>query len=242
MSEDFQSTLKIIKSRGYWKVHLYPNTIDFLPIEPINKGKEIIKNTSIHLRGWDYPHFPKQSFENQNIYVSGDKIEAWVDYDSHKEVWRLYNSGQFIHVFSLGEDWLMESTWSSNELKKIQPGTILSIEWSIFLITEIYSFIKNLIEAELYKSEIALEIVMVGTQNRELTVFDPMRMPLIEKYKSASTEINFPRKIYEIQEFKINYLDLAYEQIVYLFNQFNWDNLNKSAIREDQRRLIERRL
>jgi len=242
MSEDFQSTLKIIKSRGYWKIHLYPSTMDFLPIEPINKGKEIIKNTSVQLRGWDYPHFPKQSFEHQNIYVSGDKIEAWVDYDYHKEVWRLYNTGQFLHLFSLGEDWLMESHWSSGELKKIPSGTVLSIEWSIFLITEIYYFIKNLIEAGLYKNEIILEMIIVGTKNRELTIFDPMRMPFIENYKSASKEIIFPKKIYEIKEFEINYLDLAYEQIFYLFNQFNWDNPNKSAIREDQKRLIERRL
>ena len=83
---------------------------------------------------------------------------------------------------------------------------------------------------------------MVGTKNRELVTFDPMRIPFIEKYKSASTEIIFPKKIYKIKEFEINYLDFAFEQVIHLFNQFNWDNPNKSAIREDQKRLIERRL
>lgn len=243
MEKDFKSTLAIIKTRGYWKIHIYPNSKDFIPIEPINKGKEIIRSASVQFRGWDYPHYPtKQIPDRQNIYTAGDKIEAWIDYNQYKEIWRLYNTGQFIHLFSLREDWFKEGSMASKKLKEIPPGEIFGITVAVYTITEIYSFIRNLIQNGLYKSEIAIEIILFGTKDRKLYIFDPNRMPLIEEYKSMVTIINFPKKLYKIQELEANYLDFAFEQIVYLFHQFNWDNPNTEAIKEDQRKLVERRL
>jgi sulfur relay (sulfurtransferase) DsrF/TusC family protein len=242
MEKDFQSTLAIIKTRGYWKIHIYPNSTDFVSIEPINKGKEIIRSASVQFRGWDYPHFPTQVLDYQNIYTTGDKVEAWIDYNQFKEIWRFYDTSQFIHLFSLREDWLKEDSWLSQKLKVILPGAVLEMTGTIYSITEMYAFIRNLIQARLYKNEIAVEITLFGTKGRKLSIFDTNRMPLIEEHKSMMDMINFPKKVYKIQELETNYLDLAFEQIVYLFHQFNWDNPNIEAIKEDQRKLIERRL
>jgi len=241
MNKDFQSTLEIIKTHGYWKMHIYPNSTNFIPIEPINKGKEIIESASVQFRGWDYPHFPTQVLDHQKIYIAGDKVEAWTDYNQFKEIWRLFNTGQFIHLFGLIEDWIKESS-SSQRLKEILPGRILEITWTIHSITEMYAFIRNLAQAGLYESEIAVEITLFGTKDRELFNFDMRRMPLIGEHKAMTDIVVFPKRVYKIQELETNYLDFAFGQIVYLFNQFNWDNPNTEAIKEDQKKLIERRL
>lgn len=241
MEKDFKSTLSTIKAHGYWKVHVYPNSINFIPIEPINKGKEIIRSASVQFRGWDYPHFPTQISDYQNIYVANDKLEAWVDYNQHKEIWRLYNTGQFFHLFSLWEDWLKESG-ASPKLKEIPPGTILEMTWTIHSITEVYAFIRNLVQSGLYESEIVVEITLVGSKGRKLFILDPGRMPLIREYKAMMSIITFPKKVYKIKNLETNYLDFAFEQIVYMFNQFNLDNPPLQVIKEDQKKLIERRL
>ncbi len=242
MKKDFHSTLATIKAHGYWKIHVYPNSINFIPIEPINKGKEIIRSASVQFRGWDYPHFPTQVLDDQNIYIAGDKVEAWIDYNQFKEIWRFYNTGQFIHLFGLREDWLKEDSWLSQKLKEIPPGTVLEMTGTVYSITEMYAFIRNLVQAGLYKSEIAVEITLVGTKDRKLFISDPSRMPLIGEHKSVMNKVVFPKKVYRVQDLETNYLDFAFEQIVYLFNQFNWDNPPLQVIKEDQKKIIERRL
>lgn len=241
MVKDFKSTLLKLKDRGYWKVHFYPNSVGFVSIDPINKGKEIIKSSSVQFRGWDYPHFPTNILEHQNIYVAGDKIEAWIDSGQYKEIWRFYNTGQFIHLFALREDWLKEDSWVSSNLKEILPGTSLEIICAIYSITEIFSFIRNIVQAVLYKDGIVLELSLFGAKDRNLFISDSSRMPLMGEYKSVIDTIVFPKKIYGIQEIETNYLDFAFENIVYLFNQFNWDNPPMQVIKEDQKKLIERR-
>ena len=242
MKKDFQSTLATIKAHGYWKIHVYPNSMNFIPIEPINKGKEIIRNASVQLKGWDYPHFPTQVLDHQNIYIAGDKVEAWIDYNQFKEIWRLYDTGQFIHLFALREDWLKEDSRSSSRLKEILPGTALEITSAVYSITEIYAFIRNLILAVLYRNEVVVEITLVGTKNRNLFIFDPLRMPLIGEHKSVMNKVVFPKKVYRVKDLETNYLGFAFEQIIHLFNQFNWDNPPLQVIKEDQKKLIERRL
>ncbi len=87
-----------------------------------------------------------------------------------------------------------------------------------------------------------VEISLIGTKDRKLFVSDPGRAPLFGEYKSAIDKIDFAKKVYKVQDLQANYLDLAFEQIVYLFTQFNWDNPPLQVIKEDQKKLIERRL
>lgn len=244
MKKDFQSTLALIKTRGYWKIHIFPTTTESHVINPINKGKEIIRESAVQFRGWDYPHFPTNNQENQNAYIADDRVEAWIDFEQYKEVWRLYDSGQFVHFFSIREDWWGEDSWLTPDhyLKKIQPGAVLEAISTVYSLTEIYAFIRNLVQAKLFENEVSVEISLVGTKDRELYVSDPARAPLFWHYKAATDRVDLLKKIYKIQDIESNYLDLAFEQIVYLFNQFNWDNPPLQVIKEDQKKLIERRL
>jgi hypothetical protein len=242
MKKDFNTTLEKIKSRGYWKVHIYPNKLVECVINPINKGKDIIRNSSVHLRGWDYPHYPTETQDHQDLYTSQNKVEAWIDWHNYKEIWRLFDSGQFIHFFGLREDWLAES-WASDDhpMKRIQPGQILEVIGTIYSLTEIYAFLNNLV-TNLDQDEVVIEISLVGTKGRDLHISDPGRAPLFMEYKSRDLEIVLPKKVYSKEEINSNFLELAFEQIIYIFAQFNWDNPPLEVIKEDQKKLIERRI
>jgi len=243
MKKDFKTTLESLKMRGYWSVNVHPNNVLNNVIDPINKGKEIIKSSSIQFRGWDYPHYPTATLDHQDLYLAGDKVEAWIDYEQYKEVWRLYQNGQFIHMFALREDWWELDSWLpiDNYLKKIKPGSILEVIGAIYSITEMFAFLNNFIGST-NGDEYTVEISLTGTSGRKLHISDRGRAPLFMDYSAKINEIILPKKVFTKEQLVKSYLELAYDQIVYLFHQFNWDNPPERVIREDQKKLIERRL
>lgn len=241
---DFQTTLNKIKMRGYWQVELHPTEIQGNIVESIPIAKEIIQSASVHFRGWDYPHFPTQTRDHQDIYIGeNDSIEGWIDWEQFKEVWRFYTNGQFIHLFSLREDWWeeYESLSKDDPLKKIVPGTVLEVISTVYSLTEIYAFLRNLIQILPIK-EVVVEINLIGTKGRKLHISDFRRTPLFMEYACRLERVDLPKRTYKKEELVANYIDLAYEQIVYLFQRFNWDNPNGAVIKEDQKKLIERRI
>lgn len=241
---DFQATLNKIKTRGYWQVNLYPANIQENVIESVTKAKELIQSSSVQLRGWDYPHFPTQTRDNQDIYVGeNDCIEGWIDWEMYKEAWRFYINGQFIHFFGLREDWWEEHSWLDEDdpLKKIKPGSVLEVIGTVYSLTEIYAFFSNLVQ-NLPVDEIVAEISLVGTKDRKLHISDFRRAPLFMEYACRLDKVNLPKKIYKKEDLISNYVDLAFDQIIYLFHRFNWENPNIPVIKEDQKKLIERRI
>lgn len=239
-----ETTLKKTKSRGYWQVRIYPTRINTNLIQPINSAKETMRNLGVHLRGWDYPHFPTINNEKQALYVSGrERLEAWVDTDQFKEVWRLYNNGQFIHLMGVKEDWWDEDTWVSDDhpLKQTKPLTRLEVISAIYQITEIYVFFSNYANS-LDIKEVETEISLHNTKGRQLVISDPRRAPLFAEYKAWVDVVELPKKTYTKEQLSDKFKDLAFEQIMDLFHQFSWDNPPEAVIREDQRKLIERQI
>lgn len=242
---DFQSTLNKIKTRGYWQVELHPAQIQKNVVESVTKAKELVQTSSVHFRGWDYPHFPTQTRDHQDVYVGeNDSIEGWIDWEHFKEVWRFYTNGQFIHLFGLREDWWEEHTWlnENDPLKKIKPGTVLEVISTVYSLTEIYAFFSNLVQNMPDVAEFTVEISLTGTKDRKLFVSDFMRAPLFGDYSCRLDKVNLPKKTYKRDELIANYVDLAFDQIIYLFHRFNWEKPNIAVIKEDQKKLIERRM
>ena len=84
----------------HWRVNLRPS--EYLPelIPTLSQCFEIIQQTKVHLRGWDYPHLSTRNTER----ASGSNwIASWTPFMNHNEYWRFYQSGQFLHLFSVRE-------------------------------------------------------------------------------------------------------------------------------------------
>lgn len=241
---DFQTTLNKIKTRGYWQVSLHPAQIQENVVESVTQAKELIQTSSVHFRGWDYPHFPTQTKDHQDVYVGeNDSIEGWIDWEQFKEVWRFYTNGQFVHLFGLREDWWEEHSWLNPDdpLRKIKPGTVLEVISTVYSLTEIYAFFSNLVQ-NLSVEEVEVEISLVGMKDRTLHISDFRRAPLFMEYACRLDKVNLPKKIYKKGDLVTNYVDLAFDQIIYLLHRFNWENPNIPVIKEDQKKLIERRM
>jgi len=84
----------------HWRVNFRPDSYDKEVIPTLNESMRLAQQSVVQLRGWDYPH------------VSGNKVEqargqnwvaSWADFMGHVEYWRLFQSGQFLHLFKMLE-------------------------------------------------------------------------------------------------------------------------------------------
>lgn len=226
--------LQKIKTRGYWDVNIRPTEFLDNRVESLGRCKEIVQELSVQLRGWDYPHF-----DNNNPPTSGiDFVEQSFDWQDYIEFWRYYQSGQFIHYFGMYEDWQDQRTlWGSGLTNK--PGEILSIIGAVYHFTEIYEFACRLALKGYLAKSCKLSITLHGTKGRTLSMLDPRRF-LSANYRSALDVI--PHDVSVRSENLIaKSAELALDHAVWVFQRFNWDNVGRGVLQEDQRKLIERR-
>lgn len=90
-----------IRSKGYWRIDIHPAdyVADRVPYPAL---KAILERTVVRLRGWDFPHLERQGTERRGNNWIGSET-AW---NYIREAWRLYQSGQFVYMRGVIEDWI----------------------------------------------------------------------------------------------------------------------------------------
>jgi hypothetical protein len=95
------TVLDKIRSRGHWRVVIRPTTFEEHKVPNFSDLFPIVEKNSVQLRGWDYPHI-----DRSHPPLTGDDWVGQEFDDGDKiEVWRLYQSGQFVHFFEITGDW-----------------------------------------------------------------------------------------------------------------------------------------
>ena len=244
MKNRFISTLEKIKQRGFWEIQFLPIKEKPISLKP-PQLKKMIKDCRVMLRGWDYPHYPEVSNEIQDIYWDSkeNSIKSWTDWGAYKECWQFYKNRKFLHFLAVHEDWLEEEDrfWRSAGLEKVKPGEIISIIGIIYFFTEIFEFLKNLTNKNIYERELNIVITLFNTYGRRLEVLDPMRAPLLGKYWSREERIKIEKK-HSTREIKENSQKIAKDWIEEFFHNFQWDNPPLDLIEKEQNKLLERKL
>jgi len=225
-----------IKSRGYWRVIIRPLQFGEKRIRSLGECEKLIVECKISLRGWDYPHISKDGI------VSGlDWVQSTTDWQSYKEFWRMYQSGQFIHFFGCREDWWRESSLSSEEVRRFEPGSVLEALMTLFSVTEIYEFASRLAEKVLFDKGLQLTIELHGMRNRRLMFLDPRRS-LFDEYICVVNDLPHTQTM-STEEILGKGHDLALDHTVWIFERFNWRSPHiREILKEDQRKFLERQI
>lgn len=237
-----------IQERGYWEVVFTPRIFNPTLIADRTTCKKMLEENSVRLRGWDYPHVPKNNIDNQKIYFGADHCEAFIDWGNHKEVLRFYQSGMFVHYMALFEDWMKEDKLGEfvvnrDRYQKTEPGSALSFISAIYTLTEIYEFLRRLASSsDVYDSGVRIELKLNGvSESRKLESFDPGRIGLFGRYTSNVSDIVFPIKNLTKEEILNSSKQNALQDVRYLFETFGWENMPMHVFEKDQQNLLERR-
>jgi len=238
--KSYKEVIAKIKSKGYWYFNFFPaNPVkDRIPDRKLCEN--IVREASVHLRGWDYPYVPKQQTDRARLYFGEDYVDAYVDVEGHKETWRYYQSAQFFHHLCLSEDWFNEDPWVGEHYKDIESGSVFSVISAIYTLTEFFEFIRRLAKRELYSDGLNISITLEGIEDRRLKIFDPERVPLGDSYVAHIPNLRWSQEDISEEDLIMKSDEIAHEVICYIFETFGWRNLPREIIRKDQLRFLQK--
>lgn len=229
---DFSQLLGEIKSKGYWEVNIRPLKFEETRINSLDRCWDLMETCQVSLRGWPYPYVAQDHDRRQNGI---DWIQSGVKFTEfgHIETWRLYQSGQFIHYLACNEDYYGP--------ERISKG--LSIVSTLYRITEIFEFAVRLAmqkQEQVLGSGARISITLFDMKGRELFFWKPGRH-LSLSYVCHIDEIPFKREFTD-EELISGAHQTAIDATIHVFQRFNWNNIPRSVLDEDQQRLLEKRL
>ena len=244
--------IDLIKQRGYWRVNFYPPTFEVDRLR-ITQCKETIEGNNISLRGWDYPHIEPSGRTDGNGESGSysNYYESWTDWGNHIEFWQMYQSGQFLHYRALAEDWQKRRHEAIEEKLKPIPASngngfipkdplkILDIDRAVFQITEVFEFIRRLVndQAQIYEEGMQLSVGLHNTAKRRLFLNDFMRGGLLHEYRTMGDNIELPYSLSK-GELLLDSAAQALKVILDLFNRFGWDPSN-DVVKNIQEKLLK---
>jgi len=234
---------KIMK-KGYWKVVIRPQKFDMHRIADIESCVAVIKECQLQLRGWSYPHFDSKS----GIAISGnDNIESYCDWEEggYFEYWRFYQSGQFVHYFSIREDYGIRE----DKIREIQhwhatdSTKFLSILSTLYSVTEIFLFAQNLMSKNILGESTDIIIEIGDVENRELFFWNSFSRELNRNYICKFREENLIiNRIVGKEELMSQAINLSLDACKEIFKKFGWEQVPMQVFVEDQKKFIERRI
>ncbi|HEY1269787.1 MAG TPA: hypothetical protein VGH16_21185 [Candidatus Binatia bacterium] len=227
----------------HWRVNIRPTTYRENLIPSLSKCFEVVEQTKVRLRGWDYPHLSSRSTQRGQ---GANWIASWSNAFGHNEYWRFYQSGQFLHLFSVREHsetdfhahlekvsrthhYLQEPNWPSVK------GYISLLNF-VYTVTEIFEFGARLSEKDIYQGDIEFRIDLRDIAGFLLTV--EANRAWHSCYQSSEDHLGntwMIRSDVLIAESAKKSLDA----IVWFFERFGWMNPPIEALRSDQEQLIK---
>jgi hypothetical protein len=153
--------LETIQSRGYWRVSIHPvdyreQRISYSELVPI------IQQSSVELRGWDFPHLDVQGPALKQNY-----IEAEVSFMFINEYWRFTQSGNFIHYAGIFSDWRKEERQLSIP-REASSDKALELHDTVARYVEIVEFASRLSRTPAGGETMRVQVELRGLKGRRI--------------------------------------------------------------------------
>ena len=231
----------------HWRVNFRPSVYNPNSIGSLSDCMKIIEKTKLRIGGWEYPLL---SNESKQIQYGLNYLSSWVNLAGHIEYWRLYQSGQFIHLFAVRETTVPEFRMeieenmkhnlgglSVDDIKKI-PGYILFVSITK-RISEIFEFCTRLCQAHVYIGDVRISIALKNIKDFVLAA--PWDRGW-DGYNHASENILPFFGDYRSDHLVANNRDEALTATVYFFERFGWLSPSRKIIMDDINNHLSRKL
>lgn len=231
----------------HWRVNFRPDQYKEDLIPSLARCFEIIQKNKLSLRGWDYPHLSHRETERG---VGNNWVASWCEFMGHKEYWRFYQSGQFLHLFSVRE--ATEAGWKQKMQSEMQshlsylrdldwnqvPGFISIVNFT-YSLTEIFEFASRLCQAEVYTGALNIDITIKGIKGYVLSAGWERAW---HSYHAAAEDKLGRFWTYQTDVLVAESAQKALESILWFFERFGWLSPSEEVIRRDQENLLKGRM
>lgn len=208
-----------IKSGPHWRVAIRPSrmTPGLVAFAAMEKA---IAASQVRLRRWPYP--------SADAARRGTNwIEAEQGRQGSAEYWRLFRSGQFVHLIAVDEDaWVDPDSDSWFHVPRPSVcagnGTFLDITSTVFRLTEVHLFASRLADAVGFGEACQIAIDLHGMRERELANVAPNYL-YPTRFVSHIDAIHYEPAAVSLLELRGRAEELAREAAAYVFERFGWD-------------------
>lgn len=208
---------KKIKERGHWRIRIRPNSFRNERVGKFSDLLPIVRKSSVELRGWAFPIIDP----NKSITIDKDWIGDSLDWENHLELWRMYQSGQFIHLSGFWDDWRDQSTVAEVP-KDWKPGRELGVSGVVFKFIEAFEFAARLSLTDAGDASMHVEVGAIGLNGRILYSDRPNRVPFARECRTSMDEWTSPCEVSR-SRLASEAGDLALKAAMPLFQRFGWD-------------------
>ena len=227
--------------RGYphWRVLIRPAVYNEENLESLGKCWQVIEQNRVRLRGWSYPHLSSRETEREN---GSNWVASWSDFMGHLEYWRLYQSAQFVHLFSVRE--ATEAAWRAKLLSVTKSHLSLSkdMDWNsvpgfihitnfIYSMTEIFEFAARMAQVGSFGDQFEIAVQLDGIKGFVLTTDWDRAW---HSYYAASQDNLAKTWQVNVNDLISDTAGKSLDAVIWFFDRFGWHNPPVEILREDQ--------
>lgn len=233
-----------VLSGPHWRINFRPDQYQKDLIPSLARCFDVVQKNKLSLRGWDYPHLSNRDTERA---VGNSWVASWTDFRGTREYWRLYQSGQFLHLFSVRE--ATEPQWRQKMQSHMQshlsymqgfdwtqvPGFISIVNF-IYCVTEVFEFASRLCQAEVYRGALDIDIRITGIKGYVLAAeWDRVW----HSYYAAAEDKLGRSWTHQTDVLVAESSNKAIEAILWFFERFGWLSPSEEVIRRDQENFLK---
>lgn len=225
--------LEDIKSRGYWRVVIRP--VQFIEdrIPTLSECEKIVEHSQVRHRGWYFPHIEP---ERPNRFL--DYIEVGTEFRGYvKEIWRFYQSGQFVFLSGLIEDWIDDAKDMG-----FQSGMGLAVKSTLYHLIEVYEFAARLAQRGVFADRLLVGVDLVGTKGRRL--FSWKATEIFEWGLERAYECSVPdlprQTVFGTTDFIARSREYSRQHFMWIVERFGYEP-QEAMVRREQERFFEGR-
>jgi hypothetical protein len=235
-----------VRRHPHWRVLFRPGSYETERIPNLAACWKTVEQNRVRLRGWDYPHLSSRDSERGH---GVDWIASWSSFMERYEYWRLFQSGQFVHLFSVRE--ATESAWRE-KLKSLTEGHlkhVKGVDWEavpgylhisnfVYSMTEIFEFAARLCQHGIYEGSLSVGVELKGVKGFVLTTDWDRAW---HSYYAA-TEDEFG-KTWEIRtdDLVAKSPEKSLDAMLWFFERFGWLDPAIQVLRQDQENFLKGR-
>ncbi|MCH7647177.1 MAG: hypothetical protein IIA83_01030 [Thaumarchaeota archaeon] len=232
-----------IKERGYWEIVLKPTQYPE-KLFSLNELRNILEECQVRHREWYYPHISNHQ-EYGDYYNVDNYVESWIRWGEHAEVFRFYQSGQFIHYKGMPEDRRDDhpplfTKWDPSFEHPPPTQSFLKPFMALYSLTEIFLFASKLAQKEVFGEDIYISIKLHGQLHRILKTVDPMRAGFVHHNECHSKTIDLGPSVVTREQLRLEHDEMAVKNAIRVLELFNYTSEHlKKSFEDDQKEFYD---
>ena len=224
-----------VLEQPHWRVNFRPDEYDPELIPSPAECFRVVEQTSVRFRGWPYPYLSNRPDERR---VRENGVASWTDNEYATAYWRLYQSGQLLHLFSFSENNPRNRRQQQLLRRTYGPHTPGYVDFLglLYTVTEIFEFATRLCLKELYRGSLEITIDLKDIEGFRLWSPDPAHHVPYE-WVCPEPDLRWTQP-FPVAELIANSADHALDATIRFYERFGWEDPNKDVLRRDQRELL----